>query len=159
MGARVIVTAGEIAPHSFAHPLLATVRVPPQPMASLEQPTIVGDKADKGAPGRASEAKPADIPVKSASAEPAMELRSTVGHAVMSDAPASNAMAQAPAETPTATADTPKADDIAAKPAETTTAEAKPVEAAEPPKLTEKAATDEKPADKAEAPKSEPALP
>ena len=150
MGARVIVTPGEFSPHSFSHPLLATVRVPPQPMASLEQPTIVGDKADKGAPEtKTSEVKAADVPVKSASAEPAMELRSSVGHVVMTDAPV-NAMAQAPA-------DTPKADDAAAKPAETTIAEAKPVEAAEAPKVTTEKAADEKPAEKAEAPKSEPA--
>ncbi|WP_245329005.1 L,D-transpeptidase family protein, partial [Bradyrhizobium centrolobii] len=36
MGARVIVVPGQMMPQSFSHPLLASVRVPPQPAASLE---------------------------------------------------------------------------------------------------------------------------
>ncbi|WP_027523902.1 L,D-transpeptidase family protein [Bradyrhizobium sp. Ec3.3] len=110
MGARVIVTPGEMTPHSFSHPLLASLRVPPQPTASLEQPaTTVADKADKGAPeamspeSKAEESKAAEVKaaeVKSVNAEPAMELRSTVGHTVMSDATIGNAMAreEAPAD-------------------------------------------------------------
>lgn len=104
MGARVIVTPGEMTPHSFSHPLLASLRVPPQPTASLEQPaTTVADKADKGAPeamspeSKAEESKAAEVKaaeVKSVNAEPAMELRSTVGHTVMSDATIGNAMAR-----------------------------------------------------------------
>jgi lipoprotein-anchoring transpeptidase ErfK/SrfK len=46
MGARVIVAPGEMSPHSFSHPLLASSRVPPQPTANLEPQTSVGDKAD-----------------------------------------------------------------------------------------------------------------
>jgi len=30
MGARVLVTPGEMTPHSFSHPMLASLRVPPQ---------------------------------------------------------------------------------------------------------------------------------
>ena len=72
MGARVFVTPGEImTPVSFSHPLLATMKVAPQPVAAdeppAEAPTAV--KADKGA----AEAKPA-------SSEANLELRSTVGH-------------------------------------------------------------------------------
>ncbi|MGY8662179.1 L,D-transpeptidase family protein [Bradyrhizobium sp. UFLA05-109] len=113
MGARVIVTPGEMTPHSFSHPLLASLRVPPQPAASLEQPaTTVADKSDKGAAAakspesKADESKAAEVneatEVKSANVEPAMELRSTVGHTVMSDATIGNAMAreEAPANTP-----------------------------------------------------------
>src|SRR6266702_5856120 len=48
MGARVLVTPGEMTPHSFSHPMLASLRVAPQPAASLEPATPVGDKADKG---------------------------------------------------------------------------------------------------------------
>ena len=36
MGARVVVTPGEITPASFSHPLLATLKVPPQPVAADE---------------------------------------------------------------------------------------------------------------------------
>jgi lipoprotein-anchoring transpeptidase ErfK/SrfK len=72
MGARVFVTPSEImTPVSFSHPLLATMKVAPQPAAIEEPPTDkpVAVKADKGA----SEAKPA-------SSEVNLELRSTVGH-------------------------------------------------------------------------------
>ncbi len=61
MGARVIVSPGQMSPQNFSHPLLASVRVPPQPAASLEPQTNVGDKADKGAaPTKVSEAKPVE---------------------------------------------------------------------------------------------------
>jgi lipoprotein-anchoring transpeptidase ErfK/SrfK len=71
MGARVFVTPGEImTPVSISHPLLATMKVVPQPVAASEpvadKPVAV--KADKGA-----EAKPA-------SSQANLELRSTVGH-------------------------------------------------------------------------------
>jgi lipoprotein-anchoring transpeptidase ErfK/SrfK len=72
MGARVFVTPGDImTPVSFSHPLLATMKVVPQPVAADEPPTDkpLAVKADKGAP----EAKPA-------SAETKLELRSSVGH-------------------------------------------------------------------------------
>ncbi|TMK40529.1 MAG: L,D-transpeptidase [Alphaproteobacteria bacterium] len=71
MGARVFVTPGEIMrPVDFSHPLLPT-NVAPQPVAAAEAPADqpVAAKADKGA-GEA----------KSASSEPNLELRSTVGH-------------------------------------------------------------------------------
>ncbi|MCP3469546.1 L,D-transpeptidase family protein [Bradyrhizobium sp. CCGUVB1N3] len=138
MGARVIVTPGEMTPHSFSHPLLASLRVPPQPAASLEQPsTTVADKSDKGAPeAKSPESKVEETKtneVKSASAEPVMELRSTVGHTVMSDATIGNAMAreEAPADkaAPNEDAKTDGAKSAdASKPAarETTSTEAKP---------------------------------
>ncbi|WP_454629014.1 L,D-transpeptidase family protein [Bradyrhizobium cenepequi] len=72
MGARVIITPGEITPATFSHPLLATQKVVPQPVA--EEPKVdaplgvKGDKGDKGA-----EIKPAN--------ETSLELRATVGHA------------------------------------------------------------------------------
>lgn len=72
MGARVLVTPGEMSPSSFAHPLLAALKpVAPQPAASAApdagQPTA--GKTDK----RASAATP--VPV---SAD--IELRSSIGH-------------------------------------------------------------------------------
>ncbi|WP_298243960.1 L,D-transpeptidase family protein [uncultured Bradyrhizobium sp.] len=99
MGARVIVAPGEMSPHSFAHPLLASMRMPPQPTASLEPQSNVGDKADKGtADTKAAEARP--IETKTASADSVLELRTSVGHTVMSDVTTGNAAAHEEAATP-----------------------------------------------------------
>lgn len=114
MGARVIVSPGQMSPQNFSHPLLASVRVPPQPAASLEPQTNVGDKADKGAAGiTGAEAKPAEtkpaetkpaetklVETKTASADSVLELRSSVGHTVMSDATTGNAAAREEATAP-----------------------------------------------------------
>jgi len=72
MGARVFVTPGEImTPVKISHPLLATMKVVPQPVAADEPPVDkpLAVKADKGAPE-----------VKPASSEANLELRSSVGH-------------------------------------------------------------------------------
>ena len=74
MGARVVVTPGEIIPASFTHPLLAAKRVVPKPVAANEPqadapPAIQADKT--------AEADAAPEPVI---AEASLELRSTVGH-------------------------------------------------------------------------------
>ncbi|WP_335622029.1 L,D-transpeptidase family protein [Bradyrhizobium icense] len=68
MGARVIITPGQITPASFSHPLLVAQKVVPQPLIAddptTDAPAVKGDKgADAGR------------------AEPSLELRSTVGHA------------------------------------------------------------------------------
>ncbi|MBR0776083.1 L,D-transpeptidase [Bradyrhizobium diazoefficiens] len=137
MGARVIVTPGEMTPQSFSHPLLASVRVPPQPAASLAPQINAGDKADKGGSEiRVTEAKP--VETKTASADGVIELRSSVGHAVMSDATTGNA----PIQTDTTATDIKTAD--ASEPA-------KPADAA--------SRTDATPADKVEAQSSEPVKP
>lgn len=130
MGARVLVTPGQIMPQNFSHPLLASVRVPPQPGASLNKPTTVGDKTDKGVPEtKITESKPAET--KTASADDVLELRSSVGHTVMSDVTTGNAPdreeATAPAEPPTAEAKPAEA----AEAAKTTPDEPKPAEAIE----------------------------
>src|SRR5258708_10081864 len=99
MGARVLVTPGEMTPHSFSHPMLAWLGVPPQPAASLEPTTSVGDKADKGAPeAKVAESKP--VETKTASADGMLELRSSVGHPVMSDVTTGNAPVREEAATP-----------------------------------------------------------
>jgi lipoprotein-anchoring transpeptidase ErfK/SrfK len=159
MGARVIVMPGEMTPHSFTHPLLASVRVPTQPTASLEPQTNAGDKADKGAPdaklteAKFIEAKP--VETKTASADGVLELRSSVGHTVMSDATVGNAAAKDETKDETRTAEAeqsakqPEATiktDEAAKPGDASNAEAKPSEAAE----AVKASADDKPAAKSE---------
>lgn len=141
MGARVIVSPGQMSPQNFSHPLLASMRVPPQPAASLEPQTNAGDKADKGAAdAKVAEAKA--VEAKTASAD-VLELRSSVGHTVMSDVTTGNAPAREdaavsadqteptgkpePETTEAADAAKPQAGD-AAQPANP---DAKPVEAAE----------------------------
>ena len=74
MGARVVVTPGEITPASFSHPLLASVKVPPQPVAAQE---TKADAAPVPAPEK-SETKTAEI--KAPTVDPAIELRPTLGH-------------------------------------------------------------------------------
>ena len=162
MGARVIVAPGQMSPQSFSHPLLASVRVPPQPAASLEPQTNVGDKADKGAADavsgevKAAEAKP--LETKTASADGVFELRSSVGHTVMSDVTTGNASAREEATAPADKIEAPAQSET--KMAEASAA-AKPQsgEASRPANAEAKPANSasEKPADKVEAAKTEPA--
>jgi lipoprotein-anchoring transpeptidase ErfK/SrfK len=163
MGARVIVTPGQMTPQSFSHPMLASLRVPPQPAASLEPTTSVGDKADKGAPEtKVTDAKPVEtksFETKTASADGVIELRSTVGHPVMSDVTIGNApvrkeavKSDASSAVPAKQPDTDAKTDEVAKPVDLASTETKPTETEEAPKAT----SDEKPADKVEAAKSEP---
>jgi lipoprotein-anchoring transpeptidase ErfK/SrfK len=74
MGARVVVTPGEITPASFSHPLLAALKVAPQPMAA-DQPS-----SDAPIAAKADKAADADLKTKPPIAEAALELRSTIGH-------------------------------------------------------------------------------
>jgi hypothetical protein len=67
MGARVIVTPGELSPAPFSHPLLVTQKVVPQPVAAELDALAKADKV-------------ANTDAKPTSAEPNLELRSTVGH-------------------------------------------------------------------------------
>jgi lipoprotein-anchoring transpeptidase ErfK/SrfK len=73
MGARVVVTPGEITPVGFSHPLLATKRVLPKPVAANEP------QADAPA-AQADKAAAADAASKPVIAEASLELRSTLGH-------------------------------------------------------------------------------
>ena len=73
MGARVVVTPGEMTPASFSHPLLVTQKVVPQPAAEPQADAPPAPKSDK--------ASEADAPVKPAISQANLELRSTVGHA------------------------------------------------------------------------------
>ena len=79
MGARVIVTPGQITPASFSHPLLVAQKVVPQPLIANDPATDApAVKSDKGADaGHAT--KPANSGL--ANSEPSLDLRSTVGHA------------------------------------------------------------------------------
>ena len=77
MGARVVVTPGEMTPPaSFAHPLLAAVKVAPQPPMAADEP-----KSDAPSAAKTDKAADADTKTKPAAAEAPVELRSTIGHA------------------------------------------------------------------------------
>jgi hypothetical protein len=72
MGARVVVTPGEMTPASFSHPLLVTQKVVPQPVAADGPKTDTSAKSDKAA---------SDGPTSTqVASETGLELRSTVGH-------------------------------------------------------------------------------
>jgi lipoprotein-anchoring transpeptidase ErfK/SrfK len=78
MGARVVITPGQITPASFSHPLLVAQKVVPQPLLaddpSTDAPAV---KSDKGADAGLA-TKPANSSL--AHSEPGLDLRSTVGH-------------------------------------------------------------------------------
>jgi lipoprotein-anchoring transpeptidase ErfK/SrfK len=74
MGARVIITPGAVTPASFAHPLLASVKVVPQPVAAQET------KADAVAARTPQKPEQVDAGTAQATNETRIELRSTVGH-------------------------------------------------------------------------------
>jgi hypothetical protein len=72
MGARVVITPGDLAPESFSHPLLATQKISPAAAAQTNVDVAVTTKSDK-----AAIAGPAVSPAFS---EASLELKSTVGH-------------------------------------------------------------------------------
>lgn len=89
MGARVVITPGQITPASFAHPLLVAQKVVPQPLIAndptTDAPAVKGDKgADAG-----SATKPANAVLTNSSfanssfanSQASLDLRSSVGHA------------------------------------------------------------------------------
>jgi lipoprotein-anchoring transpeptidase ErfK/SrfK len=72
MGARVLVTPGEMKPSSFSHPLLVTQKVAPQP-------TVAEPQTDTPAATKSDKASDAGTPIKPAMTQARLELRSTVG--------------------------------------------------------------------------------
>src|SRR6266849_7513539 len=95
MGARVVVTPGEMTPAGFSHPLLATKRVAPQP--------AVANESNPDAPSAAKTDKASDAngAIKPAMSAASLELRPTVGH----DGGAKPVMSEPPAAPLTQTAD------------------------------------------------------
>jgi lipoprotein-anchoring transpeptidase ErfK/SrfK len=80
MGARVVVTPGEMTPASFSHPLLVAQKVTPQPAVAdeavksdLPKADMPAVKSDKGADAGSA--------ITSENSVASLELRSTVGHA------------------------------------------------------------------------------
>ena len=89
MGARVVVTPGEMTPANFSHPLLVTQKVVPLPAAEPQ--------ADAPPVPRSDKASEADTPIKPAISEAKLELRPTVGHAdraqpIIGEPPTSNSL-------------------------------------------------------------------
>jgi lipoprotein-anchoring transpeptidase ErfK/SrfK len=141
MGARVVVTPGEITPAKFAHPLLAAQKLPPQPQPTATLEPIL----DAPVPAKADRAADAGKTVKPAMSEPGLDLRSSVGHGggtrtadasgatnasvTMSDASSSAANAPRPAQVEAkAEAATDEAYPVAAKPEQIHASDAQPVE-------------------------------
>jgi lipoprotein-anchoring transpeptidase ErfK/SrfK len=121
MGARVIVTPGEITPARFSHPLLMAQKVVPVASEAPQVDAPLGVKSDKGA-----DASPVAKAVDTA--EVSLELRSTVGHGPLTQtADASSAM---PANAAVTMSDASPAgasgEATTAKAAETADAEANP---------------------------------
>jgi hypothetical protein len=81
MGARVVVTPGEMTPTSFSHPLLVSQKVVPQPVAvDVPKPDVSNtdvSNADVTAKGDKAAADPVSRPETSVAS---LDLRSTVGH-------------------------------------------------------------------------------
>ena len=133
MGARVVITPGEISPSSFSHPLLVAQKVMPEP-ATADQPKTDAPPAAKS--DKASDAGPA---IKPATSEVALELRSTVGHHTGAKPIMSEPSAAAPLREQTHTAD---AGVSPATNASTTTSDAAPSGGSAPPREEAAAATD-----------------
>jgi lipoprotein-anchoring transpeptidase ErfK/SrfK len=74
MGARVVVTPGELAPESFSHPLLAAQKSAPSPTAAAEPQTTVAAAA------KSDRQAIADAAIKPSFSESSFDLKSTVGH-------------------------------------------------------------------------------
>jgi lipoprotein-anchoring transpeptidase ErfK/SrfK len=89
MGARVIVTPGDVTPASFSHPLLATLKAVPQPVAVEE---TKADVVATRAPEKPVQAEAREPP---AITEGNIELRSTVGHIDAAAAPSDGALQSA----------------------------------------------------------------
>jgi lipoprotein-anchoring transpeptidase ErfK/SrfK len=72
MGARVVITPGGVAPESFAHSLLASVKAPPQAAADEQ-------KVDAPTLGKSENPAVVEVSTRPAVAEARIELRSSIG--------------------------------------------------------------------------------
>ncbi len=108
IGARVLVTQGEVAPASFTHPLLTAFKAPAQPTVSVQpdQTAPAAAKADKGA------ALPAPVTVGAN-----LELRTTIGHGDVAQTATEASAASLREQTHTADASNPTSGPISDAPA------------------------------------------
>jgi lipoprotein-anchoring transpeptidase ErfK/SrfK len=82
MGARVVITPGEMTPAAFSHPLLAEQKLAPQPVAADEPKDNLKDNPGtdtSGAP-KADKATDAGVAEEPAVSVASLELRLTLGH-------------------------------------------------------------------------------
>ncbi len=98
MGARVVVTPGEITPIGFSHPLLAALKVPPQPIAAAQP------NQDAPAAANVDNTAGTDANTKPVISEAVAELRPTLGHDGSAKSAADETPAPAPSQTRTADA-------------------------------------------------------
>ena len=82
MGARVVVTPGEMTPATFSHPLLAEQKAAPQPVAADQPKDDLNDnpKPETTAAAKADKTPDAGPTATSVVSEASLELRSTLGH-------------------------------------------------------------------------------
>jgi lipoprotein-anchoring transpeptidase ErfK/SrfK len=127
MGARVVVTPGELTPAGFSHPLLVAQKVASQPIADEPKP----DVPPAAKPDKASDANGA---LKPATSEAGLDLRSTVGHGADDRTRTADASALPAANAPVTMTDatsavaTPSPLTAAAKPGETASSDEKSIE-------------------------------
>jgi lipoprotein-anchoring transpeptidase ErfK/SrfK len=98
MGARVVVTPGEITPTGFSHPLLVTQKVVP-PLVTAEQPKADGSPSSQANRANASVARTPPV------SEASLELGSSVSHAGRLQAAVNVTQAPTPLSEQTRTAD------------------------------------------------------
>jgi L,D-transpeptidase-like protein len=137
MGARVVVTPGEMTPSSFSHPLLTAQKPAPTPVASAEKAVPTATKSDKAAVADAAVIPATSQPTipreQAQTADASSTLPPSGTSATMSDAAQSASVPEAVAKTNDAK--TSDAMSVEAKPegiaktAETASSEDKPVEA------------------------------
>jgi hypothetical protein len=82
MGARVVITPGEMTPAPFTHPLLAEQKLVPQPVAADEPKDNLKDNpaADAAGAPKADKAADAGVAATPAVSVASLELRLTLGH-------------------------------------------------------------------------------
>jgi lipoprotein-anchoring transpeptidase ErfK/SrfK len=90
MGARVTITPGDVTPVSFSHPLLATLKVAPQPTAIAEP------KTDTAADAKIDKAVDTETNASAAVAQTKIDLRSSIGHDDGAKPGADEALSSAP---------------------------------------------------------------
>ena len=146
MGARVIITPGEVTPANFSHPLLATLKVPPQPISTGEPKADTHDDGAKPAAGEVSSSAPQTRTADAGSTSPATRPSVTMSDVARGDHGESSAAEQKLSET---IGDSSKSE---AKPEAETKADAAGADApkAEPAKI-EASRSSEKPAGDAKA--------
>jgi lipoprotein-anchoring transpeptidase ErfK/SrfK len=111
MGARVVITPGEITPAPFSHPLLAEQKLVPQPVAADEPKDGLKDNlkdnpgADASGAPKADKATDAGVAARPAIPVASLELRLTLGHSDGARPAMGDPAAAAPAREQTRTAD------------------------------------------------------